>query len=150
MGLLKTVLLCALGLVIALGAVGYYQYSLIEQIDAQIVSSSVKDLSLSGATLVFTMAITNPSAVTLDVQRLHLELYAQGVHVGDIDSSEQLLLAAGETVRRDFELKVRFADLGQSLLKALQQGSVDWEIHGLADIKFFGFMYQHSFAIKKE
>jgi len=148
-GNIKIALGLGLLLLIILGSFAYYEYSLLQQMDVQLTKTTVKDLSFSGATLGLTLAITNPSLITLTVNKLHLELYSKDIHIADINSDETLVLASEQTVTPEFSLQVRFKDLGQSIVSAFMSGSLEWQIKGLADIALpLGFTYQYPFEIE--
>lgn len=137
-------------LVILTAGYSYQQYSLLNQIDAKLEKTSLGSVSLSGARLDMTLAITNPSQITLDVNKLTLDFFASGIEVGRVESN-QFTLPAGETTRVTFPLDVSFSKIGMSAIDAFRKGELDWKVNGQADATLpLGIRYFHTFKIPQE
>ena len=133
-----------------IGGYGYQQYSLLNQINTKLEKVSLATVSLSGAKLDMNLAITNPSAITLQIDKLTLDFYASGLDVGRVES-EPFTLTAGETTRISFPLEVSFSKLGMSAIDAFRKGSLNWTVDGQADLTLpLGFDYAHKFKIPQE
>ncbi|MBS3149014.1 LEA type 2 family protein [Candidatus Woesearchaeota archaeon] len=141
------VLLICLLLVLIIGGYSYNQYALLNQIDAKLEKVGLGTVSLSGAKLDMNLAITNPSAITLQIDKLMLDFYASGLDVGRVES-EPFTLTAGETTRISFPLEVSFSKLGMSAIDAFRKGNLNWTVDGQADLTLpFGLDYTHKFTI---
>lgn len=125
----------------------YQQYSLLNQIDAKLEKAALGSVSLSGARLDMTLAITNPSSVNLEVNKLALDFFASGIEVGSVES-KPFTLPAGETTKVTFPLEVSFSKIGMSAIDAFRKGELEWTVNGKADVILpLGINYEHKFTI---
>lgn len=133
-----------------LGGVGYNEYLKLQQITAEIKSIEITDASLTGASVNFDLSLYNPAYVSLPIEELTMDIFAQGLKIGTVES-ESFTLESQKTVDRTFSLRVSFLDLGLSAIELFKQKDVQWIVEGKAIVTLpLGYKYTHNFKLPKE
>lgn len=139
-------LLIALVVIAALLGGAYYEYSLLQQINAEVTSASLGGITLSSATVTFDLHITNPAHIPVFVDGILVDLLVAGKPIARVDDKNAFELPAQGETTKTLPLTVRFADLGLAGIKAFQAGELDWQIEGAADLRVLGYPHQQTFV----
>lgn len=140
-------LIIAVVVLLLIGGGAYYEYSLLQQINAEVTRASIGGITLSSATVTFDLRITNPAHIPVFVDGILVDLFVAGKPVARVEDNNAFELPAQGETTKTLPLTVRFADLGLAGIKAFQNGELEWQIEGAADLRVLGFPHTQTFAL---
>ncbi len=140
----NTIIIIAVIVVIILAVVGVFAYQQIQQREAlknikvSVEGFKIESVTLSSATVNFSLRFTNPNSNPATLDRTDFTVYINNASVGSGQNLQQVTIPAGGSAVISIPFTFSYTGVAQSVLsvlqQALQQGGVglDWRLVGTA------------------
>jgi len=125
-----------------------YEYSLLNRADAQVTKITVVNLSLKEATVAFDLSIQNPAHLPVFVDNISIDLRALGKNIAAIEDSDAFELAAQANTSKRLIAHIPLLALGGAGIAAFQQGKLEWDIEGEANVRVLGIPQTKVFTVQ--
>lgn len=109
----------------------YAQRQAIQQARFHLKSISVGGLDLSGANLLLTLELENPTTTAIVLDRLDYTLFVNDRRIVAGFTDRRATVPPGEVRPVTFDTYVRYADLGEQARTVLRQGLSSWRLEGV-------------------
>ncbi len=129
-----------------IGSGVYYEYSLLQQINAEVTRAGLGGITFSSATVTFDLRITNPAHIPVFVDGILVDLSIAGKPVARVNDTTAFELPAQGEALKTLPLTIRLADLGLAGIESFRRGELEWQIDGAADLRVLGFPHTQTFA----
>ena len=139
----KVIIGIILAVLLIAGIVGYnaYQNYVVKDLQVGLSKVSLNEITLSTTTIGVTLQVYNPSIVTAKVGSLEAGLAANGVPLARLKEAG-FDVPPKQSVERDFNIKLSNIDLGLSLINAIKNRQISWQVKGnyTMDLLFSHYM----------
>jgi LEA14-like dessication related protein len=129
--------------VIIIAAVfGYQQVrqrQALEDIQISFAGVTIESISLTSASLNFTVRMTNPSTTTAILDRTDYTVFINNASLGSGQNLEQVTIPAGGSVLIPQPFIISYSGAIQGIWNAIKAGQVDWRLVGVAYFDWFFF-----------
>lgn len=125
----------------------YYEYSLLQQINAEVTRAGLGGVTLSSATVTFDLQITNPAHIPVFVDGVLVDLLVAGRPVARVNDTSSFELPAQGKTTKTLPLTIQLKDLGLAGIQAFRNGELEWQIEGAANLRVLGFPHTQTFAL---
>ena len=114
--------------------------SIVKPLEFKSINSlSIEDGSKKGVTLIANITLYNPNGVEIDINSVDIDVYAEGVNLGKLQTPETITVERRCEFTADYKVDINFMKLllaGQSVLSKLKSGKVEVELRGKIDANF--------------
>lgn len=116
----------------------------IEEPKVSLDNVSLKDVTGSGATVIFGLKVDNPNPFALRVQALdyNVEIGGKPFSQGLIDEPTEVAANASSVV--NVPVPVKYADLFSSALDLIKAGKQPYRIYGKAKVSYLNIPFSHT------
>jgi len=140
-------------IVLAFGGYLYYHYQSVASVtnlDVQLSSIRIDQVSWTGTDLSFTLQIYNPNPITTKVGNFHAQFAANNQPLTRVALSE-FDIAPGQTVEKTIPVRLAHLDVGMALLSAIREREVTWQADGAYTLILpFGMTYDYTFSLSSK
>src|SRR5574341_690897 len=139
-------ILCALLIVAALYTnFAYEKVEALKKLDVKLVSIRAEDFTINRFTLVIDLDIYNPNEKEVSVGNFTARAYSNNVLLATVDLPS-FKMPAMRSYPTEYQLGINYLDVGFTLLQALKEKKVTWEVNGTYFIQLpLGLAYPYSF-----
>lgn len=109
----------------------YVQRQAIQQAQFSFKSATLMGVDLSGANLMITLELANPTDVPIVLDRLDYTLYVNDQRAVSGYTTEQVRVPPRDVRPLSFATHLRYADVGHQLRTILQRGVVSYRLAGV-------------------
>ncbi len=143
---MKELLIAFIVLAAVLGG-AYYEYSLLQQINAEVTRAGLSGITFSSATVTFDLQITNPAHIPVFVDGILVDLFVAGKPVARVNDTTSFELPAQGETTKTLPLTIQLKDLGLAGIQAFRNGELEWQIDGSANLRVLGFPHTQMFSL---